>query len=456
MLMPGKGLQNLIFLLLLSLFPMSISAQDRELAVDSLHVQHFERFWRATLFVSEEPDYAIDDSAANGYLTVTMNAFLKDSIDIAEESELEVVALQNEDQQIFRFAMDTSFKYDAFYFRQGGKLILDFYPGDKAADGRKFYDRAQKAMAAGDTSRALMEFSFAVAAGDHREDALLARSAIETKQQESVPAPLEIATIDTLVSPPAESAPDTVDSSPALAVEDTAVVDSAGIAELIPPADTEDAVMTVEIPHVTQAGSLEFFTKRFTADVISFTGAYKFWLISVLAPVFLLYLYSLLRRAFIRRKPVRKKAKKASGKKGVTERRYDEIMIDVPSEPEEGSAKSEDDSLDILAGSDKGGPFEKWLKSGQGRKRKKRGRTSAVHTALQSDPPMSASDQQARLESGLRLEIRDMALQGLSVREIARAKKLGVGEVELILGFDQSGMDGHSNNKQDIDIDFSY
>lgn len=470
--------RRLTCLLSVLLFVQPLRSQDVE--ITDLQVQNFERFWRVVLFIPTEPAYTIEDSSAAGFITVMLQAVPQRLFITPEDSEIRVALSSSDSTSHLRIGMNHRFRFDAFYFSQGRRLIIDLYPDRDSPELVNSFRAGMQAIQRGDTTAAVKYFNAAIAGWQNPADAhyqlgtIYYYSALWQKAKAHFESALEAGlpyslvkiyleniarreALQTVARPPLpmQENPATADTlQPEAADTAQAAEDHRESARTVSRVDT-----IIVAKRRTAKNQLVLFFERVRSldtDRLSIAAG--------LAALALALVFTWLVR--------KKKALRAASKGRPRRNRFWLWRWRSPRRAPAGSAKrrassrsSEDTaSAQSHAGHRRetaadGNDFINLVQSATQKlasQRRKHLRVSEEDRRSHGSSTAENSGQENRFSPSLRNEIRRMAMDGLSVREIARELGMGVGEVELLLDLLQQSTPAVTASRSDSRIDFSF
>ena len=147
---PNRWVYNFIFLLLYSV----PAASQTESRIQQIQVQEYDRFWRLSFHLSRNVEYQLQDLTDENRVILSIPATLDSAATLPPPLALNVHTTSGDGQSRFSISLPQSFKFDHFYFPPGRKIVLDFYPIFEFESAVQSYEMAGRALSRGDTLRA--------------------------------------------------------------------------------------------------------------------------------------------------------------------------------------------------------------------------------------------------------------------------------------------------------------
>ena len=450
----------------------------------NVQIQHYDRFWRLSLRFPSRPIYTAVDQSQQGRLLV---AFAMDSLPRFTIPVHAALDLQIRSGDTLFISWPTRFKFDAFYFPPGRKLVFDFYPVYPQSSPAETYLQARQKLASGDTSEAIRLFRLAYMQDPSNAQAMLSLAKIFLKQNHIDRAQALFQQLKNTRYPDMQDIALTYlqliedIQHEAQSVDEDSLAKEAGTlryaqADSLPeqPAaenpsqetakkDTTAAATATQARPAANRQPRPIIVSRRKISRSWFEEASK-WFNAVPAGYFaMLLLFPLLTVAFFWLKSLRKPGRGRKSKVSrilrlMEQNKLQQKKREIRQKVETG--RSAERRVNIVSDEEAAPSLtaERLSKDNSGGTAAAAGsaRFSDLLKARREEPEKRATEpaSPAELPYARKREILRMALQGLSVRQIAKELQIGVGEVELALGLGKAGREIDQQLADDQSLDF--
>ncbi len=442
----------------------SLLAQP-ETRIRQVDVQHFDRFWRVSLYLNRPTKFAVEDRQPR-FLTLKVDARTADSLAVPQNEAVLLDINPASEGTNLTVDLPQPFKSDVFYFPPTQKVVLDCYPVFPYPTATRSYEMARRALLQQDTTRAILLFRTALLQDPHLQNAVFRLGEIYLARSELAAARRALAQIDSTARIDLQmkaralldslSAPEP--EAPPPAVAGAADPDSSTVAD-------ESAVAAAKVDSVSSPRAADVVTKIPPQPIIVArrklpTGPFA-WLqklvaecgvvalvplLGVTAAVGFFFWFLAMRWAQPGQRREEKHAEHVQElleKNPVYQRQRALRQKATP-----GTRAAEKRARVDLREASEASPFVRTPTA----HRSAEERLQRIRMRAASRPP--AREEEAgggRKGRSLKREVVRLALKGKTVTEIARELDIGVGEVELILGF---GASAPAGSTADDAIDF--